>query len=233
MQYFGGKTKVSKQIVEYLESVRKEKQTYIEPFIGGGIICSKMSGDRIASDYNEYLIEMYKAVQNGYDLPEEITKEQYDYIRNNKDENKALTGFVGFGCSFAGKWFGGFARQKGYNFASGSKRSLLKKMKTMQDVKFEHKSYREWIGIENSLIYCDPPYNDTTQPYGTGDFDTEQFWNDMRILSEDNDVYISEYEAPDDFECVLEIPTKTIIRDGSDKVSYRVEKLFKYKYKGL
>ena len=146
MQYFGGKTKVSKQIVEYLESVRKENQRYIEPFIGGGIICSKMSGDRTASDYNEYLVEMYKAVQGGYDLPEVITKEQYDYIRDNKDEDKALTGFVGFGCSFAGKFFGGYARQKGYNFASGSKRSLLKKMKTMQDVKFEHKSYKDWLG---------------------------------------------------------------------------------------
>lgn len=228
MQYFGGKTKVAKQIVEYLENVRKENQTYIEPFVGGGIICSKMSGDRIASDYNEYLIEMYKSIQNGYELPEEITKEQYDYIRTNKDEDKALTGFVGFGCSFAGKWFGGYARQKEYNFASGSKRSLLKKMKTMQDVEFIHRNYKDWIGIENALIYCDPPYNDTTQPYGTGVFDTEKFWQDMRELSEENDVYISEYESPDDFECVLEIPTKTIIRDGSDKVSYRVEKLFKY-----
>ena len=229
IQYFGGKTKVAKQIVEYLESVRKEQQTYIEPFIGGGIICSKMSGNRIASDYNEYLIEMYNAVQTGYELPEEITKEQYDYIRNNKDENKALTGFVGFGCSFAGKWFGGYARQKGYNFASGSKRSLLKKMKTMQDVKFEYKNYKEWMDIKGALIYCDPPYSETTQPYGTGDFNTEEFWEDMRVLSKNNNVYISEYSAPKDFECVLEIPTKTIIRDSNDKVSYRVEKLFTYK----
>lgn len=229
MQYFGGKTKVSNQIVDYLESVRKENQIYIEPFVGGSIICSKMSGKRKASDYNEYLIEMYKAVQCGYELPEEVTKEQYDYIKNNKDENKALTGFVGFGCSFAGKWFGGYARQKGYNFANGSKRSLLKKMKTMQDVVFEHKNYKEWIGINGALIYCDPPYNDTTQAYGTGEFDTKQFWETIRILSKDNDVYVSEYEAPDDFECVLEIPTKTIIRDGNDKVSYRIEKLFTHR----
>lgn len=228
MQYFGGKTKVSNQIVNYLESVRKENQTYIEPFVGGGIICSKMSGERIASDYNEYLIAMYKAIQNGYELPEEISKEQYDYIKSCKDEDKALTGFVGFGCSFAGKWFGGYARQKGYNFANGSKRSLLKKMKTMQDVKFEYKSYDNWIGMKNALFYCDPPYNDTTQAYGTGEFDTNKFWADMRSLSKDNDVYISEYEAPDDFKCVLEIPTKTIIRDSNDKVSYRIEKLFKY-----
>ena len=62
-----------------------------------------------------------------------------------------------------------------------------------------------------------------------GDFNTEEFWEDMRVLSKNNDVYISEYSAPEDFECVLEIPTKTIIRDSNDKVSYRVEKLFTYK----
>lgn len=102
-------------------------------------------------------------------------------------------------------------------------------MTTMQDVKFEHKNYREWLGIKNALIYCDLPYNNTTQPYGTGDFDTKKFWEDVKELSEANNVYVSEYEAPDNFECVLEIPTKTIIRDGSNKVSYRVEKLFRYK----
>lgn len=228
MQYFGGKTKVAKQIVEFLESVRKDNQTYIEPFIGGGIICSKMSGERIASDFNEYLIEMYKAVQDGYELPEEVTKDLYDHIRENKDENKALTGFVGFGCSFAGKWFGGYARQKGYNFASGSKRSLLKKMNTMKDVKFIHRNYKDLLGVMGALIYCDPPYDSTTQPYGTGNFDTKEFWNVVRELSKDNDVYVSEYIAPCDFKCVLEIPTKTIIRDSSDNVSYRIEKLFKY-----
>ena len=28
------------------------------------------------------------------------------------DENPALTGFVGFGCSFGGKWWGGYAKDK-------------------------------------------------------------------------------------------------------------------------
>ena len=51
----------------------------------------------------------------------------------------------------------------------------------------------------------------------------------MREWSKNNDVYISEYEAPDDFEAVLEIPTKTNIRDKTDNVCKRVEKLFKYK----
>ena len=138
MQYFGGKTKVSNQIVNYLESVRKENQVYIEPFVGGGIICSKMSGERKAYDFNKYLIEMYKAVQNGYELPNCISEEEYKYIREHKDEDKALTGFVGFGCSFAGKWFGGYARNKqNHNYCLASKNSLLRKMSTMYDVKFE------------------------------------------------------------------------------------------------
>ena len=230
LQYFGGKTKVSNQIVNYLESVRKENQIYIEPFVGGGIICSKMSGERKAYDFNKYLIEMYKAVQNGYELPNCISEEEYKYIREHKDEDKALTGFVGFGCSFAGKWFGGYARdkRKKYDFAHTAKLGLLKKMSTMDDVLFECADYKKLV-FENCLIYCDPPYADTTQAYGIGDFNTQEFWDVMRLWSKNNDVYISEYVAPDDFECVLEIPTKIDIRNKDNQMEKRVEKLFLYR----
>lgn len=75
----------------------------VEPFVGGCNIISKMSGERYCYDINEYLIEMYKAVQNGWTPPAIITEEEYDYIRNNKDKDKPLTGFVGIGCSYSGK----------------------------------------------------------------------------------------------------------------------------------
>lgn len=230
MQYFGGKSKISKYIVGYLESVRKEGQVFVEPFVGGANIISKMSGKRLAYDFNEYLIEMYKAVQNGYELPNTLSEEEYKYIKNHKDEDKALTGFVGFGCSFAGKWFGGYARghggKKGY--ADTSKRSLMKKMATMYDVKFVYSNYKD-LKFENCLIYCDPPYRNTTKFTGTPEFNTDEFWNIMRIWSKYNDVYISEYESPDDFECVLEINTTTDIRNKNNKMERRIEKLFKYK----
>lgn len=230
LQYFGGKTKVSSQIVDYLESVRKENQVYIEPFVGGGIICSKMSGERKAYDFNEYLIEMYKAVQGGYKLPSSVSEEEYKYIREHKDEDKALTGFVGFGCSFAGKWFGGYARdkRKKCDFACSSKLTLLKKMSTMMDVEFRRANYKEFH-FTDCLIYCDPPYLDTTQAYGTGNFDTEEFWSVMRKWSESNDVYISEYVAPEDFKCVLKMPTKIDIRNKNNQMEKRIEKLFIYK----
>lgn len=230
LQYFGGKTKVSNQIVNYLESVRKENQVYIEPFVGGGIICSKMSGERKAYDYNEYLIEMYKAVQGGYELPNSISEEEYRYIKDHKDKDKALTGFVGFGCSFAGKWFGGYARGHGgkLGYADTSKRSLLKKMDAMKDVMFAYADYKT-LSFKDCLIYCDPPYDNTTKFTGTPDFDSREFWDVMRIWSKNNDVYISEYVAPKDFECVLEMPTKIDIRNKNNRMEKRVEKLFVYK----
>lgn len=230
MQYFGGKTKISNQIVNFLESVRKKNQVYIEPFVGGGSICSKMSGERKAYDFNEYLIEMYKAVQNGYTLPNCISEEEYKYIKKHKDEDKALTGFVGFGCSFAGKWFGGYARGDGrkLGYADTAKRSLLKKMNTMQDVLFEYADYKTLV-FSGALIYCDPPYAGTAKFTGVPDFNTKEFWNIMRLWSENNDVYISEYVAPEDFECVLEIPTKLDIRNKDNRMERRVEKLFQYR----
>ena len=229
MQYFGGKAKIAKYIVPYLEGVRKENQIFVEPFVGGANIVSQMSGKRKAYDFNEYLIEMYKGVQNGYELPDSLTEEEYKYIREHKDEDKVLTGFVGFGCSFAGKWFGGYARNKQkHNYCKASKNSLMKKMSTMADVEFDWRDYKS-LFLKGCLIYCDPPYANTTKYTGVPDFDSEEFWNIMRAWSKDNDVYISEYEAPDDFVSVLEIPTKTNIRDKSDNVCCRVEKLFKYK----
>lgn len=228
MQYFGGKAKVAKYIVPYLESVRKEDQVYLEPFVGGANIVSKISGERRAFDLNEYLIAMYQGVQKGYELPDDLSEELYQYIKSNKDKDKVLTGFVGFGCSFAGKWFGGYARNKqNHNYCKASKNSLLKKMQAMGNVEFLCQDYKS-IDPHDCLIYCDPPYANTTKYTGVPDFNSEEFWNIMRKWSKDNDVYISEYEAPDDFICVLEIPTKTSIRDRTDRVCKRVEKLFTY-----
>lgn len=228
MQYFGGKAKVSKYIVPYLESVRKENQVFLEPFVGGANIISKMSGERLAYDLNEYLIEMYRGVQKGYELPDELSEESYKYIKSNKDKDKVLTGFAGFGCSFAGKWFGGYARNKqNHNYCKAAKNSLLKKMQTMGDVRFQWKDYKT-LDPKDCLIYCDPPYANTTKYTDVPDFNSEEFWNIMRKWSKKNDVYISEYEAPDDFICVLEIPTKTSIRDKTDQVCKRIEKLFTY-----
>lgn len=229
MQYFGGKQRISKQIVEVLNEYRKGNQPLVEPFVGGCNIISKMSGERYCYDINEYLIEMYKAVQNGWTPPAIITEEEYDYIRNNKDKDKPLTGFVGIGCSYSGKWFGGYARNKtGRNYCLNAHNSILKQLNEIRDIKFDCKDYKE-LEFDGCLIYCDPPYKDTTKYPIIGEFNTEEFWNVMRNWSKNNTVIISEYEAPNDFECIKEIHTKTDIRNSDGKRENRVERLFKFK----
>ena len=229
MQYFGGKQRISKQIVEVLNEYRKDNQPLVEPFVGGCNIISKMSGERYCYDINEYLIEMYKAVQNGWTPPAIITEEEYDYIRNNKDKDKPLTGFVGIGCSYSSKWFGGYARNKtGRNYCLNAHNSILKQLNEIRDIKFDCKDYKE-LEFDGCLIYCDPPYKDTTKYPIIGEFNTEEFWNVMRNWSKNNTVIISEYEAPYDFECIKEIHTKTDIRNSDGKRENRVERLFRYK----
>ena len=229
MQYFGGKQRISKQIVEVLNEYRKDNQPLVEPFVGGCNIISKMSGERYCYDINEYLIEMYKAVQNGWTPPAIITEEEYDYIRNNKDKDKPLTGFVGIGCSYSGKWFGGYARNKtGRNYCLNAHNSILKQLNEIKDIKFDCKDYKE-LEFDGCLIYCDPPYKDTTKYPIIGEFNTEEFWNVMRNWSKNNTVIISEYEAPYDFECIKEIHTKTDIRNSDGKRENRVERLFRFK----
>ena len=129
MQYMGGKSRISKYISEVINEVSRRKvENCIEDsghYLGGGInndcfvslfcgscsVESKVKGfsRKILNDKHKYLIDLLNGVKNGYDLPEKITEEEYKYIREHKDDDPVLTGFVGFGCSFGGKWFGGYA----------------------------------------------------------------------------------------------------------------------------
>lgn len=229
MHYFGGKSRIAKQIVSVLKDNLENTKYFFEPFVGGANIVILMGGKRYASDKNEYIIETYKAIQDGWIPPKNISKEEYDYVKNNKDENKALTGFVGIGCSYAGKWFNGYARNsRGDNYCLQTYNSLLKKKELFQTVKFNGIDYRN-TNPKNALIYCDPPYSNTTKYSATGDFDSQEFWNIVREWSKTNKVFISEYTAPDDFKCVLEIPTKLEIRNGNNVREPRIEKLFTLK----
>lgn len=139
---------------------------------------------KILNDRHQYLIALLQGVQRGYELPESITPEQYRHIREHKDDDPTLAGFVGFGCSFGGKWFGGYARNAtSTNYAAQSKRSLLKDMATLQDATFVCADYRRVCIPPRAVIYADPPYNNTTGYHGDR-FDSAEFWIAMRLLAD-------------------------------------------------
>lgn len=227
MQYFGGKYRIADSIVSVLNKYRKENQIFVELFVGGANIMCKMAGERYAYDFHRELICLWKSLQKGYIPPVDIDRELYINIKQNPDKYEPeLVAFVGFGCSFAGKYFGGYASSLGRNYASNAKNSLLSKIKTLKDVKFECKDYRE-VDCEGALIYLDPPYLNTTQPLEK--FDTKEFWERVRYLSKKNTVIVSEYQAPEDFECIWEKNVNLDIRNKHNQKENRVEKLFKLK----
>ena len=101
-------------------------------------------------------------------------------------------------------------------------------MDNLMTTQFTCQDYRDVIIPNNSIVYADPPYNNTTG-YGKDKFNSDEFWEYMRVISKNNKVFISEQTAPSDFECVWEkefTRTLDVNKDNQFKVT---EKLFTYK----
>ena len=238
MRYFGGKSKIAKPLSHYLNSQLKEGQPFVDLFCGSCNVVTQIDSSRvrIANDKHKYLIAMWQELQNGWIPPKDLSFEEYHYIKNNKEEKLYLTGFVGFGCSFAGKWFGGYARTsegRNENFCLSSHRSCLSKIGLMPDVLFVNSDYSN-MGIPiGSLVYCDIPYKDST-PYcknEVGVFNHEEFYQWVRDNSNKYDIYISEYlkNVPKDFEVVWAYKSNKEIRDKDGIRQPTTEVLMKYK----
>lgn len=231
MRYLGGKCRIAKPISELILQKKENIKTFVSLFCGGCAIETKLAPhfeNVICNDLHSYLIAMYQALQNGYDLPENISEEQYRYIREHKDEDKALAGFVGFACSFGGMWFGSYARDKrGDNYAKRGRNAIMRDFENLKTTKFTCTDYRSVDIPDGSIVYADPPYAGVTG-YSTGRFDSAEFWEYMRKISEKNTVFISELQAPDDFVCVW---TKEILRilNNSVECPKSIEKLFVHK----
>jgi DNA adenine methylase len=194
-----------------------------------------MKGKRIASDGNCALVNMYIALQNGWVPPDFVSEEDYKTAVKTADIENPLTAFVNIACSWGAKWNGGYARGKKSNgswrnYAQESKTNVMSQLPLIQDVEFLQGLFTDHTP-KDMLVYCDPPYADTTQ-YGAFDgFDTALFWERMREWVKDgNTVVVSEYKAPADWVCVKEMQSRmglsTTSDSGVDVRVKRVEKLF-------
>ncbi len=221
MRYMGGKARIGKQLAAVIQSFQPKH--YAEPFcgmfsVGRQIACKR----RYASDLNLDLILLHKAIQTGWTPPGSVSEEEYNALRNVAPSS--VRGFAGFGCSFYGKFFGGYAREGKRDFAGNARSSLLKLAPDIEDVVFCCGSYEQY-DTDADLIYCDPPYAGTTD---FGDvFDTDAFWDWVRSRKET--VLVSEYVAPSDFEAIWEKPVVTDMKSKTGLGSKRIERLFRRK----
>lgn len=226
--YLGGKFRIRKQIGEYINALAGDRE-YIEPFVGAGNVLSTVrSRKRTALDANEAPITMYNALKRGWTPPLAVSEEEYRAYNGSRDAKDPMTAFVGFGCSFGGKWFGGYARSdQGQDYAGGSRASLLRKFATMGGVCFKHADYRT-LTPNGAIIYCDPPYAGATGYGAVGEFDSAEFWGVMRKWSTNNIVLVSEITAPPDFVAVAKFEARRTMRTSTNGAEMKVEKLFQY-----
>lgn len=233
MKYMGSKARHAKEILPIILAGREDGKWYVEPFVGGANVIDKVDGPRIGADYNPYIIALWQAVADGWIPPDVVTEDEYADARTGGEVN-AKTAFIGFGCSYSGKWFGGYARgndAKGNarNYCSESRKNVLKQAESLRGVHFVHASYDQMDIPPNSIIYCDPPYAGTTG-YATGAFNHDSFWQWCRDkVNEGHKVFVSEYTAPDDWVCVWSKEVNnTLAKDTGSKKG--VERLFTLKY---
>lgn len=228
----GSKNRIAKHILPIILKDRKPDQWYVEPFFGGGNSMDKVSGNRLAGEINWYVADMWQELLTGW-VPEVLTKEKYKLIRENKDEyHPCLVGWAGIACSYSGKWFGGFAGEvetKGglRNYQAEAFVNMKKQMPNLKGVIINHAGYEELKIPVDSIIYCDPPYANATKYKDS--FDHGVFWQWCREKSKQgHKVFISEYNAPDDFVCVWEQEVKSSLsangKSGGSKKS--IERLF-------
>lgn len=235
MQYLGGKTRIAKEILPIILADRKKGQYFVEPFCGGCNVTAQVLGNRIANDYNEYLIAMFVGLLSGENYPEQIGPELYNDVkgcfRAGSDKyDPGFMGWVGFMASYRGRFFSGYSgtvteNKNGYgDRVAEAVRSIMRQIPKLQGVEFRSGDYRNLRIPDESIIYCDPPYMNT-KCYMKG-LNYEEFWQWCRDRVYDgHKVYVSEYQAPDDFISVWEKTIQNCLSPNNKKAT---EKLFIY-----
>ena len=232
MKYMGSKNRIAKHLLPTMlaECEKRGITKWVEPFVGGANMIDKVpdSFERIGYDLNNHVIHALIDIRdNAEGLPELFTAEDRKYWRDQKPQ--PLKSWACIVTSFGSDLKGGYAREKGSDettFCGYGKRNALKQSPKIQNVQFICDSY-ENLSFENTLIYCDPPYAGTSG-YKTGAFDHDKFFNWCREQSRNNVVFVSEYNAPDDFECVWQGEIKTNFASQRKVATHNaIEKLFK------
>lgn len=229
MKYVGSKARLAKDIVPIIQGYIDDNgiTKYLESFVGGANVIDKIKcKQRVGCDKNAYLIDLLHYVSTGGELPDTITREEYNRVRECM--GKFPSWYVGL-VGFYSKWFGGYANGiktkigTVRNYTDEAIRNLKNQQPSLTNIKFFCREFQTLHDLHDCVIYCDPPYKDTTK-YATGNFDYELFYQWCKKMSKNNIVLVSEYDMPDGFDCVWQKELRCTL-DKSSRTN-RIEKLF-------
>ncbi len=229
MVYMGSKSRHAKEMLKLILKDMTQDRWYVEPFCGGCNVIDKVNfPNRIASDVNHYLIDMWEALQYGWEPPDECSKAFYEEIRDNKDKwGDAMVGYIGFNASYNGKFFGGWTGSyTARNYYAEKRRNIMSQIKNLQGVRFFNDSYLDCQVPKDAIVYCDPPYAGTTDYKDK--FHHADFWDWAEVMTKcGRKVFVSEYTAPEGWKAIWEKEVNSSLTPdtGSKKAT---EKLFVY-----
>lgn len=238
MRYTGGKAAISQDIHDIIEQYESiifgEIRPYIEPFAGAMSVAFKFALDNknnninrkiTICDANKDMTTLWSHLKKskGRDIPDYVSEKQYNEYKTGS-RSSPLKGYIGSVYSFGGAMYGAYRGryQSLTKTKQEGKASKNKMMKIIPLLKFIQiipaKSYDACythLKPRDSIIYCDPPYDTQSEKSNPNkflrDFNHDKFWNQMRLWSKNNLVFISELEEniPEDFAIIW---TKTIKR---------------------
>ena len=237
MRYSGSKAKIAKYIIPFIMEELKEGYTYVEPFMGGCNLLSKVDWpNKVGADSNKYIVSLWnsiKTIGNKLAIPKEISEDDYNNMKSLAEKNTCSTeyplwliGYTGFSCSYGSAWFNGYARfnkKRGENHILEAYNGISKQItefKHLSTTYFHRWDYKELFdfyyysfalspkGTNKFVFYCDPPY-EGTKGYKDKTFDHDTFWQYVRKMSRAGfKVFVSEYNAPADFKCIWQMDRK-------------------------
>ena len=192
---FGNKKKVANKIIDLFP----DHNLYVEPFFGaGGLFFNKpLANYNIVNDIDSDVFNLYQVVIN---QKEELVKQielmpihsdLLEYWKKNK-ESKPIKKAIRFLLlsNFTYMGIGGEIHSAIKNYKLNILNVINTTNKLLQNVIFQNKDFRKFIKglsfrglqeIENTLIYCDPPYLGTIDNYSNSftEQDTVDLLNEL------------------------------------------------------
>lgn len=241
IKYVGGKTKIVDELLPIVLA-GNEGRPYVEPFCGSAAFLLRVpaSFKRHGNDKNPFLIAMLTAVRDGWVPPSEVSEAEYQDIKRYPSKYAPeLVGFVSIGCSFGSKMWGGYARgetNKGLprNYSTEARNAVLADVTALQGVTLSAGRYTDLEIADGSVVYCDPPYQGTTD-YGQYTVDNfGEFWRwAAKLVERDCQLFVSGYKSNKmtGWEIVWDKEVQTSLHSGraaNSKKNNRVEVLFQH-----
>ena len=232
MKYMGSKNRIAKHILPIILKDRGVNQWYVEPFVGGANMIDKVDGNRLGSDLNTHLIACLNGLSDGWLPPRNVSEVFFNKVKaDNSIVDSATLGYIGTQLTYGSMWFSTYRRDNTglRDYANEAFRNVEKQAINIKGVKFKNVSYCDLYIPSNSIIYCDPPYKGTAKYKAVDEFNHDVFFDWCRSkVKQGHNVFISEYNAPDDFICVWQKEiTSSLGKDTGSKKS--IEKLFVHK----